>query len=285
MDVLELPAYAKINLTLRVLGRRPDGFHDISTIFQTMALHDTLSIQRAETGIHLEVEGAPLPAGPDNLVYQAARLLQQRYGSPGARITLVKRIPIAAGLAGGSADAAAALLGLNYLYNLGLTPGQLAREGASLGSDVPFCLLGGTALGRGRGEELTLLPSPPVLWLVLVPPPFGVSTAAIYRAWDASPDWRARAVPGEEEALAAIKAGDRERLIGALGNDLEGVTASLYPEVGSIKSRLLAAGAEGALMCGSGPVVCGIAPDREAAGRIAARLKETYPATIVTRTL
>ncbi|GEA14546.1 MAG: 4-diphosphocytidyl-2-C-methyl-D-erythritol kinase [Moorella sp. (in: firmicutes)] len=285
MDALKVRAYGKINLTLKVLDRRPDGFHNLSTIFQVIALQDTLTFSRCPEGINLEVKGAPLPAGPDNLVYRAAALLQQRYGFPGVRITLTKRIPLAAGLAGGSSDAAATLLGLNYLYNLGLTPGQLAREGARLGSDVPFCVLGGTALGRGRGEELYLLPPAPRLWLVLVKPPFGVSTAAVYQGWDAAPSRQNPEPPDEEKALAALRAGDREQLVRALGNDLEIVTCRLYPEVMAIKLSLVAAGAERAVLCGSGPTVFGVAPDRETAINIASRLRQTYPETIVTCTL
>ncbi|QGP92065.1 4-diphosphocytidyl-2-C-methyl-D-erythritol kinase [Neomoorella glycerini] len=285
MDTLKVPAYGKINLTLKVLGRRPDGFHNLSTIFQAIALQDTLTLRRCHEGIHLEVRGARLAAGPDNLVYQAAALLQQRYGFPGVRINLVKRIPLAAGLAGGSSDAAATLLGLNYLYNLGLTPGQLAREGAKLGSDVPFCVLGGTALGRGRGEDLSLLPPAPRLWLVLVKPPFGVSTAAVYQGWDAAPSRQNPEPPDEDRALAALRAGDREQLIRALGNDLEIVTCRLYPEVKAIKLHLLAAGAERAILCGSGPAVFGVAPDRQTAISIASRFRQTYPETLVTCTL
>ncbi|WP_258360702.1 4-(cytidine 5'-diphospho)-2-C-methyl-D-erythritol kinase [Moorella sulfitireducens (nom. illeg.)] len=285
MDALKVRAYGKINLTLNVVGRRADGFHNISTIFQSIALQDTLILRRRSGGIKIEVKGATLPDGPGNLVYQAAILLQQRYGFPGVHISLIKRIPVAAGLGGGSSDAAATLVGLNYLYDLGLTPLQLAREGAELGSDVPFCVLGGTALGRGRGEELCLLPPSPGLWLVLVKPSFGVSTAAVYQRWDTAPYRQNPEPPDEGKAVAALKAGDREQLIEALGNDLEIVTCHLYPEVRDIKIKLLSAGAKRAVLCGSGPTVFGVAPDREKAFTIAARLQQDYPETIVTSTL
>ncbi|OIQ52975.1 4-(cytidine 5'-diphospho)-2-C-methyl-D-erythritol kinase [Neomoorella thermoacetica] len=285
MDVLTLPAYGKINLTLKVLGRRSDGYHNLSTIFQSIALADRLTFSRCREGIRLETSGLPVPQGPENLAYRAAARLQSRYGFPGVRITLKKQIPLAAGLAGGSADAAATLIGVNALFNLGLTPGQLAREGAALGSDVPFCVIGGTALGRGRGEELSLLPPLPTLWLVLVKPSFGVSTAAVYRGWDAGPGQTPMEAPDEERALAAIRRGDRAGIMASLGNDLEAVTCRLYPEVMAIKMRLLAEGAERAVMCGSGPAVFGVAADGETARRIASRLQETYPETIVTRTL
>lgn len=285
MHTLTVPAYGKINLTLRVLGQRPDGFHEVSTIFQSIALQDTLTLSKSRAGICLKVLGAPLTAGHDNLVYRAAAIMQQRYKFPGVNITLKKRIPIAAGLAGGSTDAAATLLGLNYLYSLGLTPGQLAREGATLGSDVPFCVLGGTALGRGRGEELYLLPRLTRLWLVLVKPGFGVSTEVIYKSWDANPGWQTFEPPNEETVLRALSSGERQQLISALGNELEGITCRLYPEVKAIKSRLVAEGAERAIMCGSGPAVFGVVASKEKAVQIAARLKQTYPETIVTHTL
>lgn len=285
MDFLTVPAYGKINLTLRVLERRPDGYHNLSTIFQSIALADRLTFSRHQEGLHLETTGVPVPVGPANLVYQAAYRLQTRYGFPGVKITLQKQIPPAAGLAGGSSDAAATLLAVNTLFNLGLTPGQLAREGVALGADIPFCVLGGTALGRGRGEELTLLPRVPPLWLVLVKPSFGVSTVDVYQAWDANRGWGPLEPPDEERALAAIRSGDRKKLLAALGNDLEAVTCRLYPEVTAIKLRLLAEGAERAVMCGSGPAVFGVAAGEEQARRIAARLQETYPETFVTRTL
>ncbi|WP_338824493.1 4-diphosphocytidyl-2-C-methyl-D-erythritol kinase [Moorella humiferrea] len=285
MDALKVRAYGKINLTLKVLDRRPDGYHNLSTIFQSIALQDTLELNREAEGIAIEVKGASLPTGKDNLIYRAAALLKRRYGFSGIRIILTKKIPIAAGLGGGSSDAAAALVGINYLFNLGLTPGQLVRLGAEVGADVPFCVLGGTALGRGRGDELSLLPSPPRLWLVLVKPSFGVSTAAVYRHWDTDPPEENPEPPNEGRILEAIKAGDRKLLIDALGNDLETITCRLYPEVKDIKLKLMEAGAERAVMCGSGPTVFGVAPDKETAQQIAARLRRIYPQTIVTCTL
>ncbi|MGI9952559.1 4-(cytidine 5'-diphospho)-2-C-methyl-D-erythritol kinase [Moorellaceae bacterium AZ2] len=285
MQGIELQAYAKVNLTLEVKGLRPDGYHEISTIFQSIDLHDTVFLAPGE-GIELEVRGLAAPRGADNLACRAAFLLKGKYPFPGVKIILKKRIPLAAGLAGGSADAAAVLVGLNYLWGLGLTPGALAGIGAELGADVPFCVLGGTALGRGRGEQLTLLPPPPRLWLVLVKPPFGVSTAAVYRGWDAglASGWEGD-LPREEEALVALHRRDREALVSSLGNFLEGVTFRLYPEVAAIKGRLISLGAEKAVLCGSGPTVFGVAPTREDAERIAAALRQDYPETMVTCTL
>ncbi|MDK2820649.1 MAG: 4-diphosphocytidyl-2-C-methyl-D-erythritol kinase [Clostridia bacterium] len=285
MNILTVPAYGKINLTLRVLGRRTDGFHDLSTIFQSIALHDTLILKKHYKGIHLQISGAPLEADSSNLVYQAAALLQQRYGFPGVSITLKKEIPVAAGLAGGSSDAAATLLGLNYFFNLGLTSGQLAQIGIELGSDVPFCVIGGTALGRSRGEKLSLLPSPQRLWLVLVKPPFGVSTKDVYKGWDESPNHEIISLNEEKQAIMALENKNRGQLLHSMGNCLEAVTCRIYPEVEDIKSRLLAEGAECAIMCGSGPTVYGVVPDKNTAYQIATRMKKIYPETFVSYTI
>lgn len=285
MDAFSIPAYGKVNLTLKVLNRRPDGFHNLSTIFQNIVLHDTVTVRKRDYGVRLNVLGALLGTGPENLAYRAAVKMQQTYGFPGIEITLEKRIPIAAGLAGGSADAAAVLQGINRLYNLGLTPGQLAWEGSDLGSDVPFCAIGGTALGRGRGEELQILPPAPKLWLVLVKPAFGVSTEAVYNEWDKITVNEMPDPPDEDRALEAIRSGDREELIRALGNELEMVAARLYPEVVAVKKRLLDAGAKRAVMCGSGSAVFGVALNEDQAIEIAALIKTIYPETIITYTL
>ncbi len=285
LQTLTIGAYAKINLTLRVLGQRPDGFHELSTILQNIALHDRITLNKSSKGIRLRVSGAPLTAGVDNLAYKAATALQKKYNFPGVDIDLEKKIPLAAGLGGGSADAAATLLGINYLYGLGLTPGQLSREGAALGSDVPFCVLGGTALGRGRGEELSLLPPPAKLWLVLVKPDFGVSAARAYKNWDTYPRWRTLESPDERAAIEALKIGDRQQLKNALGNELEGVVCQLYPQIETIKNKLLNAGAERVIMCGSGPTVFGLAVDQAQAEHIAAQLKGIYSQVIVSHTL
>jgi 4-diphosphocytidyl-2-C-methyl-D-erythritol kinase len=284
LQEITLRAYAKINLTLEVKGTRSDGYHEISTIFQSIALYDKITLQQADD-IELEVRGMEGLKGPENLAWQAALLLRESYPFKGVRIILEKNIPVAAGLGGGSSDAAAVLLGLNYLFDLGLTPGILASLGERLGADVPFCVLGGTALGKGKGEKLLILPPPPRLWLVIVKPSFSVSTREIYASWDAGVGCGDLGLPREEEAIAALYRGDREALIASLGNALEKVTSALYPEVGVIKKSLLDCGAEKVVMCGSGPAVFGVVPSRAEAERIAQELSSKYPETFVTHTL
>jgi len=275
-------ARAKINLTLEILGRRPDGYHEIETVLQTLALHDRLVFSPAKDGVFLTCDHPEVPAGEDNLAHRAARLLMEETGKKaGAKIYLEKRIPVAAGLAGGSADAAAALKGLNSLWGTGLTPGELMALGARLGADVPFCLAGGTALARGKGEALETLPPLRGLGVVLVKPAFGVSTAQAYRLYDqqsggagarpAPPDER----PDRQAMLAAVAKKDAGQIGRLLNNVFEPVIAGVYPEIAQIKKALLEAGALGACLSGSGPTVFGLWADeaqaRQAAGRLPGR--------------
>ena len=184
--MVEVLARAKINLTLDILGLRPDSFHQVETVMQSIALHDTLEIDSVGDDIELVVPGGEVAAGKDNLVYRAAELLRERLGrSAGARIVLNKQIPLEAGLGGGSADAAAAMLALNDLWGLRLPLTELITLGQRLGSDIPFCMLEGAALAGGRGELLQPLPACPAMGVVVVKPPWGASTAAVYRAYDA----------------------------------------------------------------------------------------------------
>ncbi|BAF58277.1 4-diphosphocytidyl-2C-methyl-D-erythritol 2-phosphate synthase [Pelotomaculum thermopropionicum SI] len=281
--VITALARAKINLTLDVLGKRPDGYHEVEMVMQSIELHDRLEFRPcAAGGISLAVEGADLPPGKENLVYRAAELLRAAGGvRAGAEIRLKKAIPVAAGLGGGSADAAAALVALNEMWNTGFSPAGLMELAEQLGSDVPFGLMGGTALARGRGERLErLFPCPP-LGLVLVKPPFGVSTAEVYRAFKPGLN------PKKADAQAmvrAIKKGDAADIAACLGNALEPVTVKMYPEVAEIKKKLMEAGALGALMAGSGPTVFGLTADLESARQVAARYRRTDEQILVTRT-
>jgi len=264
-------AHAKINLLLDVSGIRPDGYHELTTLMQTLSLCDDVLLEPAPE-INLAVEGSGLTAGPENLAWRAAGLLRQRTGyRGGAGIRLIKRIPLAAGLAGGSADAAAVLLGLNKMWRLDLGMRDLSQLGAELGSDVPFCLWGGTALCRGRGELVTPLPALPPAGVLLVKPHFGVSTADVYRRYDALPD---PGHPDSRRMLTAVENADLSGVAKNLGNSLERVTLAMHPEIGLIKDAVAAAGATGVLMSGSGPTVFGLFPDPPSAVRAAGRIKK-----------
>ncbi len=262
-------ARAKINLTLDILGKRPDGYHEVEMVMQSIELHDRLVFTPAGDDITLTVEGADLDPGPDNLIVRAAELLRKLKGiRDGVRIRLLKAIPVASGLGGGSADAAATLKALNELWGIGLSLPELMGLGAQLGSDVPFCLLGGTALAKGRGERLESLPPCPGLGLVLVKPPFSVSTAAVYRLYKPGPSVRR---PDNRAMIGALRNKDVGGIAQNLANALESVTAGMHPEIEQIKTKLTGAGSPGVLMSGSGPAVFGLAADMESARAIAGR--------------
>ncbi|MGQ9531691.1 MAG: 4-(cytidine 5'-diphospho)-2-C-methyl-D-erythritol kinase [Desulfotomaculales bacterium] len=273
-------AQAKINLVLNVLSRRPDGYHEIASVMQTLALHDEVELTGEGTGVRLTCEGLPVPCDETNLARRAALLLAARFGiRRGVRIRLTKRIPVAAGLGGGSADAAAVLRGLNRLWGLGLSPEELAGLGAELGSDVPFCVFGGTALVGGRGERVVPLPPAPPVDVVLFKPPFGVATAEVYRGLER--------IPGPSGAVEAMLAALREgnpALVGrCLVNDLESVTLRWHLELALLKERLRGPGVYGALLAGSGPTVFALVADRAVAAEIGARLGRPGWTVVLTR--
>jgi 4-diphosphocytidyl-2-C-methyl-D-erythritol kinase len=276
---LRLRAFAKINLSLQVLGVRSDGYHELRTVFQSIALHDTLSIRRSAGSFALTIastdEGAVVPGGRVNLVWRAAEALWRgigRRGAPkGVAVHLVKRIPVQAGLGGGSSDAAAALRGLARLWR---ADPQCVREAAvRLGADVPFFLEGGTVLGLERGDVLFPLIDRPRAWVVLVMPPFGVSTPDAYRWWDEL---------GTEEGRRR-DGGASVPNIGA--NDLQRPVAARHPEIAAIVRALARADADCTAMSGSGSAVFGLFPTRAAAERAARAVASTARRTILTRTL
>lgn len=254
MPSLTVKAYAKINLELRVTGVRPDGFHDLDTVFQTIALHDVLTCEVRPGPFALACDAPGVPLDGRNLAWRAAAALWRRLGRPGepqgAAVRIEKRIPAAAGLGGGSADAAAALSGLARLWGGTLGPGALADVAAEVGSDVPFFLLGGTAIGRGRGERLVPLADLPPRGVALVLPAFGVSTAAAYRWYDADQTRRA--------PVAGALGPDWTLPAGPIRNDLEPPVVRRRPDIGRAKADLLAQGAEAAGMSGSGSAVFGL---------------------------
>lgn len=274
--LLTLSANAKINLTLDILGTREDGYHEVAMIMQEISLHDTLSMGKFNQGISLTIaiEGqkGTLPADESNLCWKAAALVQKEYNlQEGVEIHLIKRIPMAAGLAGGSADAAAVLKGMNHLFRLGMTEARLCELGARLGSDIPFCIMGGTMLATGRGEVLTRLPSFPRLSVVLAKPPVGVSTAWAYKTYDAGYDGPH---PDNEAMLEAIHGGDAHKAAGLLCNVLEGVTETEHPVIADYKRLMMEHGAMASMMSGSGPTVFGLVREKQQAWHLADTLKK-----------
>lgn len=253
---LMIKAPAKINLTLDVLHKRPDGYHEVEMIMTTVDLADRLELESLNKNeIRIISHNRFVPDDSRNLAYQAAKLLKERYGiKKGVSIQIDKIIPVAAGLAGGSSDAAAALKGLNRLWNLGLSLDELAEIGAEIGSDVSFCVYGGTALATGRGEKIEHLPAPPNCWVVLAKPTIGVSTGEVYK--NLRLDRMKR--PDTRAMIEAIKENNYEKMCQNMGNVLESVTLHAHPEVALIKEQMIRFGADAVLMSGSGPTVFGL---------------------------
>ena len=263
---MRLKAYAKINLALDVVGRRPDGYHELRTVMQSISLADEVSLGRASGGFELLVDPPRTEVGPreKNTAYLAWRLLCDRLGGElPVRVALRKNVPAGAGLGGGSADAAAVLRGLDGLFGLGLTVEEMRDVGSGIGADVPFCVSGGTALGEGVGEILRPAPPPPDHRLLVVKPRRAADTGAVYRSYDANSTGGGAA----NRVLQALRSGDLAGLAGALGNDLAPVAKRMVPEVAELERSLLEAGAMGASMTGSGTAVYGLFRDEDAAAR------------------
>lgn len=276
--VITIDGNAKINLTLDILGKRPDGYHEVAMVMQSIGLHDTIEMEKTDGKILLEINVPWLRADEKNLAWRAAALIQQEYGlTGGVHMKLTKRIPVAAGLAGGSTDAAAVLRGMNQLYGLAICDEKLCELGARLGSDIPFCLLGGTMLSTGRGEILTRLPDMPETWVVLAKPPVSVSTAWAYQNYD---EQGAERHPDNEKIQREIARGDRKAIAGLLCNVLESVTIKTYEVISSYKKMMTEQGAMASMMSGSGPTVFGLAESREAAEKIASCLRENTEAEV-----
>ena len=258
MNNITVRSYAKINLGLDVLGVLPNGYHTLKMIMQTVSLHDTLCFEKTEgSNVELSTNLSYLPTDQNNLIYKAISLFKEKYGiSDGIRCTVTKRIPVAAGLAGGSGNAAAALKAMDALFDTKLTPEALASDGLKLGADVPYCLMGGTALAEGIGEVLTPLPAPPDAKVLIVKPKVSVSTKEVYTNLHET-----TVHPDIDACIDALKTGSLKKLCDNLGNVLEDVTVKLHPCIADIKSKMLEAGADGALMSGSGPSVFGLFSD------------------------
>ena len=263
---VRLRAFAKVNYALDVLGLRADGYHEVSTVMQSISLADDVELRHPSGGFELSLEPDEVEIGPQerNTTYQAWKALQRLTGKElPVKVTLRKEIPAGAGLGGGSANAAAVLVGLNELFGLGLRVDELRGIGAGIGADVPFCISGGTAMGEGVGEILTLLPAPPAHHLVVVKPSQSADTGKIYHDFDEA---RTKSTHSVEPVVLALRSGSLPALAAAVGNDLAPVTRGIIPEVARLEQTLLASGALGASMSGSGTAAYGIFHDAEGAG-------------------
>lgn len=274
-DHLELKAYGKINLGLDVVRKREDGYHEVRMIMQTVNLYDRIEMDRTGDGVIKTETNLPfVPDGESNLAWRAAKLLFDEAGiSDGVTIKIRKYIPVAAGMAGGSTDAAAVLVGVNRMFDLGFTKKELMERGVKLGADVPYCIMRGTALSEGIGEILTELPAAPKCHLVIAKPQISVSTKAVYgklRVNELTPEEH----PDIDGMTEAIRNGDLDGVISRLGNVLETVTIPDHPEIAKIKQIMMENDVCGALMSGSGPTVFGIYKDRELAEKACQVLKE-----------
>lgn len=259
MDKIQLKALAKINLGLDVLRRREDGYHEVKMIMQTISFYDELMLKKIKKPeIQLRTNLPYLPTNENNLAYQAAKLLMEEYQIPGGLlIQLEKKIPVAAGMAGGSSDAAAVLWGVNQMYHLGLSRKELMERGVRLGADVPYCILRGTALAEGIGEKLKTLPPMPKCYLLIAKPGISVSTKFVYENLHVN-ELEAKKHPDVDAMIIALRQKDLALLSARMGNILELVTIPAHPVIDKIKQEMQKAGALGAMMSGSGPTVFGI---------------------------
>lgn len=275
MNEISLNAYGKLNLSLDVVGKKPNGYHLVRMIMQTVDLYDTITIKKqAEQGITLSTNREDLPTNEDNLIYKAAKMLMDEFHiTDGVSIHLEKRIPVAAGMAGGSTDCAATLNGINQLFQLGLSKEELMERGVKMGADIPYCVLGGTALSEGIGEVLTPLKDIPDCRLLLIKPNIDVSTKWVYTTlkWD-----EIKEHPDTDGMIADLEQGNLSGISSKLKNVLEEVTIPEYPVIDDIKKTMRSLGADNALMSGSGPTVFGIFTDSNAGETAYKKCKELY---------
>ena len=276
MDTIRLKALAKINIGLDVLRRREDGYHDVKMIMQTVGIYDQICLNREKTpGIRVKTNLFYLPDNENNLVYKAAKLLMDEFSiEDGVSIDLSKYIPVAAGMAGGSSDAASVLYGMNKMFSLGLSQDELMRRGVKIGADVPYCIMRGTALAEGIGEILTPLPPMPACFVLVAKPGISVSTKFVYENLHAN-DLRPEQHPDIDAAIAGIRAGDLKATAQAMGNVLELVTAREYPVIEEIKNFMKKRGALNAMMSGSGPTVFGLFENKTTARNAFYQLRRT----------
>ncbi len=271
---MKLRAYAKINLGLDVLRKREDGYHEVRMIMQTIQMYDQLEITKSKKpGIHLQTNARYLPVNEDNLIYKAVKLLMNDFQiKEGVNIYLKKVIPVAAGMAGGSSDAAAALVGINKLFSLGLTMRELMEIGVKIGADVPYCIMRGTALAEGIGEKLTALPSVPKCYVLIGKPGISVSTKLVYTSLRLDENTQHPDIDG---MLSAIENNNLSGITIRMKNVLEPGVVQKYPVIHQIEELMLEHGAQNAMMSGSGPTVFGIYDDKAKAEQAYRALKES----------
>lgn len=274
MDEITLKALAKINLGLDVVRRREDGYHEVRMIMQTIHLYDLLEIQKIrEPEIQIVSNLSFLPVNENNLVYKAARLLQEEFAlTDGISVKLTKRIPVAAGMAGGSTDAAAMLYAMNQLYDLGLSRRELMKRGVQIGADVPYCLMRGTALAEGIGEKLTQLPPMIKCPVLIAKPSISVSTKFVYQNLKLDEQTNH---PDIDALMKDIREKDFDGVCAHMENVLESVTIPNYPVIAEIKQQMMRSGAKASMMSGSGPTVFGLFEDGETAKRALREMKRS----------
>lgn len=276
-------AHAKINISLDVIGKREDGYHLLSMIMQSIELYDEIEITKVKEGITINCNKAFIPTDERNLAYKAARLFLDTYNiKSGVLINIIKNIPVAAGLAGGSADCAAVLRILNKMFNVNASDEELMKLGETLGADVPYCIKGGTALCEGIGEKITQLKPFKNHIVLLIKPPFGVSTKDVYKAFDIN---KVMIHPNTEKLVEKIEEDDLYYIANNMKNLLENVTIRKHKVLYKIKENLVANGAVGAMMSGSGPTIFAFFDDMQVARRCYDDLKDKYVDVFLTRTI
>lgn len=279
MNEYRIKAYAKVNLGLDVIRRLPNGYHEVKMVMQSIGLCDELTLEKASEGITLTTDHPELSCGEDNLICKAAKLMFDTYHIPGGiNIHLQKNIPIAAGMAGGSTDAAAVMKGISRLFDLEIPLDQLMELGVSIGADVPYCILGGTALAEGIGEKLTPLTPAPDFYILIAKPEISVSTKYVYENLDLT---GVKRHPDIDGMVLSIESGSLQGILDRMGNILESVTVSAYPVIDTLKRRIRELGAVNSLMSGSGPTVFGIFLSEQAAEFACEQLKSEKLATQV----
>lgn len=281
MDSCTLKAYAKINIGLDVTGRTDNGYHLLKTVMQQVDLYDVITIERAEKCINFSCDSKDVPSDDTNLAVKAAKLMTETYGiKEGVNISLNKNIPVAAGMAGGSTDGAAVIIGMNRVFDLDLTMQEMIDTGVKIGADIPFCIQGGCAIAEGIGEKLRELDNRTEMYTLIAKPPINVSTVHVYKTLK----WQEVIHPDMDRVIKGIMAGSMDDIVAGMGNVLESVTCSEYDIINELKKAMLDIGASGSLMSGSGPTVFGLFKNKEEAMSAEKRLKDLYPDVFVKAT-